>query len=311
MKTAAFGQPFFALAFILLQKIRAVASKCASLFNLSDGTAVSGRDLSVYNMDHPVGVVLAPSHRAGIEEKNVFIRIPRRGNGAAFRHMGVAEQNPVHAVLLCQKEHLPVSGLGTGRVAVKKEKPKPAQRDHHLLRRVNAAGREAQSRIAVAPHGIGENVGILAEHGVRVKNTIAEKEQRIRLSAVLSNCGADIGRCSVGIGKHENFHKCLPCHRIRIAKLSLVHIVEIKGGFEMKLDRKTITMLSGMPNDRLWSTLKLFASGMGMELSERKRKGIDYDALRYTLSRITDEDICRVNEISETYKDYSRGGMRW
>ena len=129
--------------------------------------------------------------------------------------------------------------------------------------------------------------------------------------AVLPDRGADVGRSPVGIGKNENFHKDLPCHRIRIAKRPFVHIVKIKGVFKMKLDRKTITMLSGMPNDRLWSTLKLFASGMGMELSERKRHRIDYDALRYTLSRITDEDICRVNEISETYKEYSRGGMRW
>ena len=95
-----------------------------------------------------------------------------------------------------------------------------------------------------------------------------------------------------------------------MAKFALVHIVEIKGVFEMKLDRKTITMLSGMPNDRLWSTLKLFASGMGMELSERKRHRIDYDALRHTLSRITEEDVARVNEISETYKNYRRGGWR-
>ena len=78
----------------------------------------------------------------------------------------------------------------------------------------------------------------------------------------------------------------------------------------MKLDMKTVQMLAGMPDDRLWATLHLFAAGMGVELPERKRRKIDYDALRYTLSRITDEDICRVNEISETYKDYSRGGMR-
>lgn len=80
--------------------------------------------------------------------------------------------------------------------------------------------------------------------------------------------------------------------------------------FAIKLDRKTITMLSGMPDDRLWSTLRLFASGMGMDLPERKRRRIDYDALRYTLCQITDEDIARVNEISETYKSYGRGGYR-
>lgn len=241
----------------------------------------------------------------------MLFRIQRRGNGAAFRHMGVAEQNPVCPILFDQMKHLPVSGFGAGRVTVENHEPKPAQCDHLFLRRIDAAGRKAQSGIAVAPHDIRGNIGIFAEHGGRVQGAVAEKNQRIRLSAVLPDRGADVGRGPVGIGKNENFHKDLPCHRIRIAKRPFMHIVEIKGVFKMKLDRKTITMLSGMPNDRLWSTLKLFASGMGMELSERKRHRIDYDALRYTLSRITDEDICRVNEISETYKEYSRGGMRW
>lgn len=71
---------------------------------------------------------------------------------------------------------------------------------------------------------------------------------------------------------------------------------------------KTVQMLAGMPDDRLWATLRLFASGMGVELPERKRRRIDYDALRFTLSRVTPEDITRVNEISETYKQYRKGG---
>ena len=78
----------------------------------------------------------------------------------------------------------------------------------------------------------------------------------------------------------------------------------------MKLDIKTIQMLSDMPDDRLWHTLHLFASGMGIEIPERKRRRIDYDALRYTLKQIREEDVARVNEISDLYKNYRRGGMR-
>ena len=78
----------------------------------------------------------------------------------------------------------------------------------------------------------------------------------------------------------------------------------------MKLDMKTVQMLAGMPDDRLWATLHLFAAGMGVELPERKRRKIDYDALRYTLSRITQEDVMRVNEISDIYKQFRKGGYR-
>ena len=85
---------------------------------------------------------------------------------------------------------------------------------------------------------------------------------------------------------------------------------EDKGGLRMKLDMKTVQMLAGMPDDRLWATLHLFVSGMGMELPERKRRRIDYDALRFTLSRIMPEDIARINEISDMYRQYRKGGYR-
>lgn len=77
----------------------------------------------------------------------------------------------------------------------------------------------------------------------------------------------------------------------------------------MKLDMKTVNMLSNMPDDRLWHTLRMLAAGAGMELSERKRRRIQYDALRYTLSRITEADIARANEIMDTYQYYRKGGM--
>ena len=77
----------------------------------------------------------------------------------------------------------------------------------------------------------------------------------------------------------------------------------------MKLDRKTVDMLSRMPDDRLWHTLCFFAAGLGIELPERRRQRICYDALRYTLSCITDADIQRINEISDIYHTHKRSGM--
>jgi len=76
----------------------------------------------------------------------------------------------------------------------------------------------------------------------------------------------------------------------------------------MKLDLKTVSMLASMPDDRLWYTLHLLASGAGIELPERRRRRIDYDALRCALSQITAADIERANEIADTYKYYRKGG---
>jgi len=76
----------------------------------------------------------------------------------------------------------------------------------------------------------------------------------------------------------------------------------------MKLDRKTVQMLSAMPDDRLWHTLHFLAAGAGVEIAERKWRRVDWDALRYTLSTVTEEDISRINCITETYKTYRKGG---
>ena len=79
----------------------------------------------------------------------------------------------------------------------------------------------------------------------------------------------------------------------------------------MKLDRNTVRSLSEMSDERLFRTLKHFASSLGVELSERQRGRLHYDAIRRTLAEITDGDIARINEIGERYKQYKndrRGG---
>ncbi len=70
----------------------------------------------------------------------------------------------------------------------------------------------------------------------------------------------------------------------------------------MKLDRNTVRSLSEMSDDRLWRTLHLFASAMGLELPPKMRGKLRYEAIRQTLSALTDEDIARANEIMEIYK---------
>ncbi|MBO5670928.1 MAG: hypothetical protein J6S41_05200 [Clostridia bacterium] len=79
----------------------------------------------------------------------------------------------------------------------------------------------------------------------------------------------------------------------------------------MKLDRNTVRSFSEMSDDRLWRTLRMLAGGMGMELPERQRARLHYEAIRRTLREITDADIDRINEILERYKQHKnnwRGG---
>ena len=82
----------------------------------------------------------------------------------------------------------------------------------------------------------------------------------------------------------------------------------------MKLDKNTLHTLSEMSDDRLWRTLRMLSSGMGMELPERQRGRLHYEAIRRTLAEITDADIARVNEIADMYKrfknEYRGGGYR-
>ena len=61
----------------------------------------------------------------------------------------------------------------------------------------------------------------------------------------------------------------------------------------MKLDRNTLYTLSEMPDDRLWRTLRMFAASMGLEIPERARGRLHYEAIRRTLAGITDRIIAR------------------
>ncbi len=82
----------------------------------------------------------------------------------------------------------------------------------------------------------------------------------------------------------------------------------------MKLDRNTVRSLSEMSDDRLWRTLRMLASGMGVEIPERQRGRLHYEAIRRTLGEVTDADIDRINGILDTYKrfknEYRGGGYR-
>ncbi len=79
----------------------------------------------------------------------------------------------------------------------------------------------------------------------------------------------------------------------------------------MKLDIKTIRSLEDASDERLYRTLKMLVSAMGMEFPDRRRPKLHCDAIRRTLSDITEADVWRINELMENYKRYknsTRGG---
>ena len=69
-----------------------------------------------------------------------------------------------------------------------------------------------------------------------------------------------------------------------------------------RLDKKRISTLCSMNDERLWSTLKLFAAGGGIDLSKKRVTPRDVESVRRTLGALTDSDISRINELISVYK---------
>ena len=70
----------------------------------------------------------------------------------------------------------------------------------------------------------------------------------------------------------------------------------------MKLDRKKINMLCSMSDERLWSTVKLFAMSNGVDVSKKRVRPGDIESFRRTLRSLTDSDLARIGELTEIYK---------
>lgn len=70
----------------------------------------------------------------------------------------------------------------------------------------------------------------------------------------------------------------------------------------MKIDKNTIDKLCAMPDDKLWSTVKFFASANGINLSSKRMTQRDISRLREALSTVTQKDIERCEELINVYK---------
>ena len=70
----------------------------------------------------------------------------------------------------------------------------------------------------------------------------------------------------------------------------------------MKFDRKKVEMLTSMSDERMWSTVKLFASANGVDLSRKRVTPRDLTNLRRMLRSLTDDDLRRVGELTDIFK---------
>ncbi|MBR6917799.1 MAG: hypothetical protein IKN38_06400 [Clostridia bacterium] len=70
----------------------------------------------------------------------------------------------------------------------------------------------------------------------------------------------------------------------------------------MKIDRMKINMLCKMNDERMWSTVKFFASANGIDLSGKRVTQRDIENCRRMLLSLTDADIKRANELISIYK---------
>lgn len=70
----------------------------------------------------------------------------------------------------------------------------------------------------------------------------------------------------------------------------------------MKIDKKTLDMLSSLPNDSLWKMICAIGAGSGIDLSSVKVRPEDLSKLRSAMGNLTDKDIGRAVEILENAK---------
>jgi len=70
----------------------------------------------------------------------------------------------------------------------------------------------------------------------------------------------------------------------------------------MKIDRKKVDMLCSMNDERMWSTIKFFASANGIDLSKKRVTPRDIGNMRRMLSSLTDSDLSRIGELTDIYK---------
>ena len=76
----------------------------------------------------------------------------------------------------------------------------------------------------------------------------------------------------------------------------------------MKFDKKTLDMLSSLPDDKLWQVIKMIASTTGIKLGDKKPDKEQMAGLRAAMGNLTDGDLERATEIIDIYKGGDENG---
>lgn len=74
----------------------------------------------------------------------------------------------------------------------------------------------------------------------------------------------------------------------------------------MKIDKNTIDRICALPDDKLWGTVRLFASSAGVTVPHRPSSAHEVARLRRTLSSLTEADISRAGELINCFKGKSK-----
>ena len=76
----------------------------------------------------------------------------------------------------------------------------------------------------------------------------------------------------------------------------------------MKLDKKTLEMLSALPDDKLWQMVSVIASASGIRLPKSKPDAKTMAGLRGALTELSDGDIDRATKLFNKYKEGRNNG---
>ena len=70
----------------------------------------------------------------------------------------------------------------------------------------------------------------------------------------------------------------------------------------MKIDKKTLDMLSALPDDSHWKMICAIGAQSGIDLSSVQVRPEDISKLRSTMNTLTDSDVSRALQILESVK---------
>lgn len=74
----------------------------------------------------------------------------------------------------------------------------------------------------------------------------------------------------------------------------------------MKIDKKTLEMVSGLPDDKLWKMLSLLASASGVKLPGNAPDPKTMAGLRRAAKDLSEDDLSRAAEIFGKFKEGRR-----